>query len=100
MFEVGKTYKSNFTGHKFVCHAVRGNAAWLGNSNGHFTTGYPRDYPYFTEYKEPVKHIRYLNIYSDGESVGHPNRLEADNYARTNRLARIRVELTEGQFDD
>ena len=49
----------------------------------------------------PVKHVAYLNIYADGVA-SHLNRAVADAYAwpGLQRIACIRVEYTEGQYDD
>ena len=48
----------------------------------------------------PRKHTRYLNVYSNGTAVVHGCRQEADEVAGFDRVACIRVEYTEGQFDD
>jgi hypothetical protein len=50
----------------------------------------------------PVRHVRYLNIYSN--DTGYASREEADRLAATvkhaQRIACIRYEFIEGQFDD
>lgn len=48
----------------------------------------------------PAKVIRYLNIYSDRAGLLHPSAIEADDVAEIGRIARIRIEFNEGQFDD
>lgn len=45
------------------------------------------------------KHVRYINIYPNNE-ISHNSRQTADDCAIHDRLARIRVEYEEGQFDD
>lgn len=49
----------------------------------------------------PAPVARYFNFYSDG-LIGndHENRKEADDNAGPDRIACVRVEFTEGQFDD
>jgi len=45
------------------------------------------------------KQVRYINIYPNYK-VSHDSRQTADDCAIHGRLARIRVEYEEGQFDD
>lgn len=64
------------------------------------------DSPYLdliAEYVEPVKHVRYFNIYSHNElhGRGYCSREKADATAdKSKRTGCIRVEWTDGQFDD
>lgn len=51
-------------------------------------------------YIEPKRGVGYLNIYNSLISRLHETRQEADRFADKERLACIRVEWTEGQFDD
>lgn len=48
----------------------------------------------------PVVQVRYLNIDTDGWSFKHPTRDIADQKASNLRIACIRVEYTEGRFDE
>ena len=47
-----------------------------------------------------VKQVRYVNIYPNGTVFDHKSKRDAENGAGTSRLACIRVEYEEGQFDD
>jgi hypothetical protein len=49
----------------------------------------------------PGKCVRYLNLY-EGYMLCHtyPSRAEADKYCASDRIACIRIEYTEGQFDE
>lgn len=49
----------------------------------------------------PAPVVRYFNFYSDG-AIGNDqeSRKEADDNAGPDRIACVRVEFTEGQFDD
>jgi hypothetical protein len=46
------------------------------------------------------KQVRYINIYPDGTAFAYKSQRGAELCAGTSRLARIRVEYEEGQFDD
>jgi hypothetical protein len=46
------------------------------------------------------KQVRYVNIYPNGTVFDHKSKRDAENGAGTGRLACIRVEYKEGQFDD
>ena len=48
---------------------------------------------------KPKVHVRYYNMYQEYSS-SHPSREKADSYAYNSRIACIRVEFEEGQFDD
>lgn len=59
---------------------------------------------YSAEYRiKPEKIVRYVNIYRDGGEAGyssHKTRANADKSINTFRVACIRIEFEEGQFDD
>ena len=118
--EVGKYYKTR-SGHKaFVAfeynsvnHFTHGGVVYgeqnaydvtiswhpLGN---HLQSTFGNDFDLIEEWKEPKSGVSYLNIYKDG-ILGHAymNRIMADDAAHdVVRLACIRVEWKEGQFDD
>lgn len=46
----------------------------------------------------PEKHVRYINIYN--HDIGFPTRKLADIYSDNIRQACIKIEFTEGQYDD
>jgi hypothetical protein len=53
----------------------------------------------------PARHVGYVNVYQDGQAQGYKlkrTREEADQIASplVNRIACVRIEYTEGQFDD
>lgn len=47
----------------------------------------------------PEKHVRYINFYSGGIGA-HEDRKAADKVATASRIACIRIEFEDGQFDD
>lgn len=46
------------------------------------------------------KDIGWVNIYAHGSSHLHRSRTDADKYASPSRIACIRIEYEEGQFDE
>ena len=50
----------------------------------------------------PEKHVRYINIYDYDGTIfySHKSKEEADNKQERGRLACIRVDFKEGQFDE
>ena len=51
----------------------------------------------------PEKHVRYINFYDDditGTTMKYKSRADADANAIPDRLACVRVEYEDGQFDD
>jgi hypothetical protein len=69
-------------------------------SNGAVYTGETSDLDLVSEYKEPVKIVRYFNVYADGLFFDYPTREHADGRANDERIACKRVEFTEGEFDE
>ena len=51
---------------------------------------------------KPVKHVMYVNIYPGSPAIcaGNATRKDADLFAGATRIACVRVEFTEGQYDD
>jgi len=47
----------------------------------------------------PAKHVRYVNIYGDGQAHVHTSSDTANNQAVGGRIACVKIEYTEGQFD-
>lgn len=66
-------------------------------AEGRYFSEKPSEYDLVREEKE--KKVRYINIYPNNE-ISHNSRQTADDCAIHGRLARIRVEYEEGQFDD
>lgn len=66
-------------------------------SEGHRWLDGVSEFDLIREVKE--KQVRYINIYPRNE-ISHNSRQTADDCAIHDRLARIRVEYEEGQFDD
>ena len=56
------------------------------------------------EFQPVKKYVKYLNVYRDGSNdvifAEHETKEIADNQARSERIACIRVEFEEGRFDD
>ena len=96
-----------------------GNASWTLEGHYHLDEDRDGDLPFTTEYDlielvedVPEVHVAYINIYPSRRS--HPTKkvhhtaatacnrsiVEADERATSDRIACIRVEYTEGQFDD
>ena len=50
----------------------------------------------------PQKHVRWVNFYNDTDFAGsvYFSKKEADSRAAKRRIARVRVEFEEGQFDE
>ena len=48
----------------------------------------------------PKKHVRWVNCYSYDTFYVYSSREEADRWSEPSRVACIRIEYTEGQFDD
>lgn len=115
--EVGKYYKTR-DGRKAFIAAKLPNPSdepYIGYAeytHGQIVESWYEDGSYITdqssgndlieEWKEPKSGVRYVNIYDnpDARSYIYLTRKEADNAAPNDRIARIRVEWKEGQFDD
>lgn len=98
MFEVGKKYR-----HKYnlddVCEVLFvGKERTFVRYNDGETTIDREHHDQYIEHKEPRKFVRYINMYDDYH--GFETREQADIYDAASRIGCIRVELTEGQFDD
>jgi len=56
------------------------------------------------EYKEPIEHVRYLNIYTDTKRIGYcyfySSRELANELSAPTRIACKRIVFKEGEFDD
>ena len=48
----------------------------------------------------PEKHVRWLNIYDTPDAKLYMTKEQADKLADDTRLARVRIEFEEGQFDE
>lgn len=58
----------------------------------------------WTEYKEPIKIVRYFNVHFNSRrdlvAYDYDSRKRADVHAGPSRVSCKRVEFTEGEFDD
>lgn len=46
------------------------------------------------------KRVMWLNVYPDGNGLTHESREDADEASMKNRIARLKIEFAEGQFDE
>ena len=46
------------------------------------------------------KHVMWLNVYQGGNGVVHESREDADEGSMENRIARLKIQFEEGQFDE
>lgn len=76
--------------------------AWM--ANGRVSNGVDYANDLVEEWKEPRSDAYYQNIYDNGtKSLHHKTRNDADvaaSFASIKRIACVRVEWKEGQFDD
>lgn len=103
-FEVGKKYKSNYTQKVFEC-VYAGKQHVILTYKGDEYAFFQDEFSSVTEYKEPIRVVRYFNLYptavqSEKGIFGYENRVAADNAASNSRIACKRVEFTEGEFDE
>lgn len=83
----------------FPVIAVNDNGdVYTFTSEGAFYTRADTELDLVREAKE--KQVRYINIYQDGTAFAYKSQQGAELCASPNRLACIRVEYEEGQFDD
>lgn len=99
MFEVGKKYKASNTGNIVNCLGVGKTTALLEHNGREWASSQDHWYIY-SEYKEPIKHVRYYNMYPKDISADHATRKAADEEASDKRIGCIRVEFTEGTYDE
>ena len=72
-------------------------AVWLLTSEGAYDT----DRPLMVRNVPPDPIVRYINMYPNGcRGRAHESRAKADNSAGSSRIACVRVEFKEGQFDE
>ena len=50
--------------------------------------------------KVKPKRVLWLNVYPDGDSSSHESREDADSRSLDGRIACLKIEFAEGQFDD
>ena len=118
--EVGKWYKTRegykaFVSHKIIDGVVatcpyggyvidQFNQAvlWCWFENGTDSSdGEGHEYDLIEEWKEPKSGVAYVNCYPNTlDAICHPSREKADEDATSGRIACVRVEWKEGQFDD
>jgi len=111
-FEAGKTYKTR-DGRDARVYATDGggaksiHGAWKTDAGHWYTAEWYADGSQGVCHEMdlmPPKRELWVNVFSmtNGKtaSEGFASRERADYYARSLRIARIRVEYTEGQFDE
>lgn len=101
MFEVGKQYKSRFFDKVYQCLFAGEHIVVLTADSIECHT-YQSSFGQYTEYKEPIKLVQYVNIYRHWSSTGYNTRQEADAHSDGTRIGCKRVEITytEGEFDE
>lgn len=101
-FEIGKKYKrpsGHFAGPEMTCVAKTDDGRFIGETslNAVHIMG---DDGWWIEVKEPIKHVRYFNIYKGRVGEARTSRESSDLQADNQRIACVRVEFVEGTFDD
>lgn len=104
--EVGQKYKNKNDNFIYTVIGVNNNYIWLSYLSGldtvriTVTTNWLERYMTLTK----PKIVKYLNCYSDESEnflgYGYPTRDSADANSGQKRIARVRVEFEEGQFDE
>jgi hypothetical protein len=119
--EVGKYYKTHSGNKAFIGYKINKGASYplvghIENTNGEYyercnwclngSVANRNDYDLIEEWKEPKSGVRYLNVYTNAvNTIGEytymlaSERDVADTYNK-NRIACVRVEWKEGQFDE
>lgn len=102
MFEVGKKYSNcHDMNYHYDCLYVGISETFLRSvSNGKEFLVANSTYNRYVEFKELRKFVQYVNVDEVGSPMIYDTRIEADLFKYADRIACIRVELTEGQFDD
>ena len=83
--------------------SIHGAVFWDGKWN---IMSWAKDGVYYESKQEsifdlvPAKKVQYLNIYRSDWARMHETKEDADRRANGNRLACVRIEYEEGQFDD
>lgn len=101
MFEIGKKYKNvnRSEAIPLTCVWSDGDVSCMKSDLG-VTLRYAAEFKQYEEYKEPIKHVRYFNVYRDSIGSGFITRNGADQNQNPGRIGCVRVEFTEGQYDD
>lgn len=103
--EIGKKYyrKGYSEAGILILHGfnVHGDAI-VERPDGNIYKIQPHDFSQWDEYVEPRKGVGYVNVYDDGIGLVYSTRFDAIVSQSESRklLARVKVEWTEGQFDD
>lgn len=117
--EVGKWYRTRNGNKAFVSHKVidgieavcpyggyvidhhKHARLWCWFENGtDFSDNDLHEFDLIEEWKEPLKGECWVNVYSTETCVANSTKFRADDQAMKDRIARIKVSWTEGQFDD
>lgn len=113
-FEVGQMWR-NRLGQKVMIVEVDIQDPWpvkgynysnrkineFGADGGYDVSWVDNDFDLVKEWGDPKTGVKYINVYYSGDfGSGEPTREKADEIASPSRLACVRVEWTEGQFDE
>ena len=84
----------------FIGYIVGGQRlAWRADGSYELCPNKPNSFDLVEEWVEPVERTLWVNVYAD-VTAAHPTRERADWVQCPNRLARVKVTCTEGQFDE
>ena len=110
-WEVGKTYKTRDGYDAFIysiypeqpygVHGAVFNGTWISQKwqfNGNFIAH--KEHSYDLMPSGPDTHVGWVNVYGDRRGSLYPTREFADAVAHADRIACIRIEWKDGQFDD
>jgi len=74
---------------------------WLGDGAASMRASSNNKYDLIEEWKEPKSGVKYFNVYPECVDVSaYKDRAEANKHKDNDRIACVRVEWKEGQFDD
>lgn len=74
---------------------------WLGDGAASMGASSNNKYDLIEEWKEPKSGVAYVNVYPECVDVSaYKDRAEANKHKDNDRIACVRVEWKEGQFDD
>ncbi len=88
------------TDYPVVGHLEGRSGVMLWGVDGRCMTVERRGFDLVEEWKEPAQGTEWINVYPYGTTQTRLSRENADASAFPNRIARIRVDWVEGQFDE
>ncbi len=111
--EVGKKYKGEDENlfevlahnphtlyYPFIGVGIIGGRPFSWTESGLESIGSVGKFDLIEEYKEPQTGEVWVNVYEGKEFAQWSTRERADSYADSDRIARIKLTYTEGQFDE